>query len=127
MSYRGDFYIPQNIIGYTGNISNNPTVYFQNGTSYGHITQAHDIRQNVGREEVRQAQDYQIINVHGRAQEWAGGRCFHNSRNAFINVAGLGSVEKCILSLAIANHKEMKQWGELTAKQRDLVFDGKLK
>jgi hypothetical protein len=127
MSYRGDFYIPQNIIGYTGNINNNPTVYFQNGTSYGHITQAHDIRQNVGREEVCQAQDYQIINVNGRAEEWAGGRCIHPSRNAFISVAGLGSVAKCILSLAISNHKEMKQWGELTERQQDLVFDGKLK
>ncbi len=127
MSYRGDFYIPQNIIGYTGNISNNPTVYFQNGTSYGHITQSHDIRQNVGREEVRQAQDYAIRNVNGRAQEWAGGRCFHNSRNAFISAAGLGSVAKCILSLGIANHKEKKQWSDLTDRQQDLVFDGKIK
>jgi len=127
MSYRGDFYIPQNIIGYTGNISNNPTVYFQNGTSYGHITQVHDIRQNVGREEVRQAQDYAIRNVNGTAQEWAGGHCFHNSRNAFISEADLGSVAKCILSLAIANHKEKKQWSDLNDRQQDLVFDGKIK
>ena len=77
MSYRDDFYIPRNIIGYTGNINNNPTVYFQNGASYGHITQAHDIRQNIGREEVCQAQDYRIFNnVHGTAEEWAGGRLY---------------------------------------------------
>lgn len=127
MSFRGDFYIPQNIIGYTGNINNNPTVYFLNGTSFGHITQAHDIRQNVGREEVYQAQDYEIRNINGRAQEWAWGHCIHPSRNLFISAANLGSVAKCILSLAIANHKEKKQWGDLTERQRDLVFDGKIK
>lgn len=128
MAYRGDFYIPQYIIGYTGNINTNPTVYFQNGTGYGHITQHHDIRQNIGREEVRHAQDYRIFNnVHGRSEEWAGGRCFHESRNRFTGVADLRFVSKLKLSLAIANHKEKKQWGDLTQKQRDLVFNGKLK
>ena len=129
MSYRDDFYIPRNIIGYTGNINNNPTVYFQNGASYGHITQAHDIRQNIGREEVCQAQDYRIFNnVHGTAEEWAGGRCIHPSRNAFTSVAGLGlgSVKMLKLSLAISNHKEKKQWGDLTQIQQNLVFDGKI-
>lgn len=125
---RGDFYIPQYIIGYTGNINNNPTVYFQHGTSYGHITQDHPIRQNIGREEVRQAQNYHIgNNVHGRSEEWVNGYCIHESRTAFTSVAGLGVVSKFKLHLAIANHKEKKQWGDLTQRQRNLVLSGKIK
>jgi len=128
MGYRGDFYVPQNIIGYTGDLNNNPTVYFKSGYSYGHITQSHDLRQNVGREEVLVAQDYRIFNnAHGTAEEWAGGRCFHESRNTFTPVAGLGMVARTKLALAIAVHKDMKQWGDLDEHQQDLVFDGKLK
>lgn len=127
MGYRGDFYIRQNIIGYTGNINHNPTIYFQDGTSFGHITQEHAVRQNVGREEVRQAQDYEIRNYHGRAQEWAGGRCFHESRNAFISVANLGHIGMCMLALGISKHKEKKQWGDLNRRQQELVLDGKIK
>lgn len=122
MSYRGDFYIPENIIGYTGNINNNPTVYFQNGTSFGHITQAHDLAPNVGREEVRQAQDYEIRNIHGRAQEWAGGRCIHPSRNRFISVAALTSAHKFLLSTAISNYTEKKQWGDYTTVQHNQII-----
>ena len=127
MAYRGDFYIPQYIIGYTGNINNNPTVYFQNGTRYGHITQFHEIRQKIGREEVLNAQDYKIENVNGRAEESVGGFCFHRSRNAFMSATGLGSVALLKLSLAIENHKELKQWGDLTDRQQNLVFLGRIK
>jgi hypothetical protein len=52
MAYRPDFYTADNIIGYTGDIDNNPTVYFLTDLEYGHITQAHRDTDNVGREEV---------------------------------------------------------------------------
>ncbi len=122
MSYRGDFYTPENIIGYTGNVNNNPTVYFQNGTSFGHITQAHDLGPNVGREEVRQAQDYEIRNVNGKTQEWAGGRCIHPSRNAFISVANIDAASKYLLSTAISKFTEKKQWGDYTDVQQDQML-----
>ncbi len=127
MPYRADFYIPQNIIGYTGTISDEPTVYFQSGTAYGHITQKHDIRQNVGREGVKQAQDYRIFNnSNGVAEEWANARRFHTSRNAFMSANGLGSVSLTILSLAIAKHKEMKQWSDMDRTERTKVLQGKI-
>lgn len=50
--YRPDLYCPMNIIGYTGSIHNNPTVYFLNATYYGHITQDHDEKWNIGRQGV---------------------------------------------------------------------------
>lgn len=50
MAYEPNFYVPENIIGYTGVLSKNPTVYFLSGTDYGHITQVHEDWTNVGRE-----------------------------------------------------------------------------
>ena len=125
MSYRGDFYIPENIIGYTGNINNNPTVYFKKGYSFGHITQAHDYGHNVGREEVGQAVDYEIKNIRGRCHEFAGGYCFHSSRSEFISVEGLGYASKYLLSLAISKFNLKKQWGDLTREEQDKVLDGR--
>lgn len=51
-TYRANFYVPENIIGYTGALHENPTVYFQDGAEFGHITQAHDNAWNIGREPV---------------------------------------------------------------------------
>ena len=79
MPYRNDFYIRENIIGYTGNLHNNPTVYFSNKLGknletisidgvdenlivFGHITQEHDEADNIGRMKLRQSYSYQIIN-----------------------------------------------------------------
>ena len=79
MGYEDNFYKKENIIGYTGEIKKKPTVYFAdagvlnpktvtvNGKSqivvkYGHITQAHDLKCNVGREEVGEAWSYSISN-----------------------------------------------------------------
>jgi hypothetical protein len=125
MSYRGDLYTPENIIGYTGNINNNPTVYFQKGYAYGHITQAHGLGHNVGREEVRQAVDYDIRNVHGTCHEYAGGRCFHESRSMFVSVGGLGFASKFKLSVAISKFNLKKQWGDLSGEDQGKVLDGR--
>ena len=62
MAYRPDFYIPENIIGYTGVLKKNPTVYFLSGTEYGHITQVHDAWENAGREEVHLNNSYEFGN-----------------------------------------------------------------
>ncbi len=64
MGYRDDFYTADNIIGYTGDINNNPTVYFRSEkdgeVTFGRITQEHKDDFNVGREEVRKAKDYDL-------------------------------------------------------------------
>jgi hypothetical protein len=56
-------YQPQNIIGYTGQLGNNPTVYYRrNSGTFGHITQAHNLPQNVGQEHARKHSSYQAGN-----------------------------------------------------------------
>lgn len=54
MTYRDDFYTPQNLIGYTGDINSPQTVsvYFESNTEFGHITQVHPEPHNVGRTRV---------------------------------------------------------------------------
>lgn len=39
MEYAPEFYIRENIIGYTGNLHNNPTVHFKKGSAFGYILQ----------------------------------------------------------------------------------------
>lgn len=62
MGYRDDFYEAKNIIGYTGVLTKNPTVYFLSADEYGHITQVHDEWRNVGRETVRSNAKYTFQN-----------------------------------------------------------------
>jgi hypothetical protein len=93
MGYRDDFYIQANIIGYTGGINRDPTVYFLTGPAhgpneFGHITQAHNIIANVGREGVVRAALYEMRQgAGGELEEWADGVCIHPSRNAFVAVS----------------------------------------
>lgn len=87
MGYRDDFYTKENILGYTGTIGKKPTVYFADAggiapklakvdgkdkvlVSFGHITQFHDIANNIGREEVMESTSYSIYNnAKGAAEE----------------------------------------------------------
>lgn len=84
MGYRDDFYVTENIIGYTGTLTEHPTVYFllMDGLTevggrthvkcyFGHITQKHDNEENVGREPVRQSYSYSIHNVTKNGEERA--------------------------------------------------------
>jgi hypothetical protein len=104
MSYRGDFYIPENIIGYTGFLASKPTVYFQRQFEFGRITQDHKNVDNVGRNRVRNDPSYTIQNIRGRAVErWSGGR--HASRNPFIQVS---DASRSILALAIGKFPDIK-------------------
>ncbi len=83
MGYCDYLYRPDNIIGYSGDLNNNPTVYFvtesrdENGAIKtkqvgdvsqilflnGHITQAHGQANNIGRELVTESYSYSIMNV----------------------------------------------------------------
>lgn len=51
VAYRRDFYVPGNIIGYAGPIEK-ATIFFMQGTIYGHIVQWDPDTDNIGREKV---------------------------------------------------------------------------
>ena len=63
MGYRDDFYVAPNMYGYTGDIDDNPTVYFKTATEHGRITQDHPRRGNIGRDVVKGNEGYSIGNV----------------------------------------------------------------
>jgi hypothetical protein len=63
VAYAPEFYVPENIIGYTGVLDKNPTVYFLSATHYGHITQVHEKWRNVGRETIRPNAKYKFGNT----------------------------------------------------------------
>lgn len=115
MGYRDDFYIQANIIGYTGNPNHAPTVYFLRGPvhgphEYGHITQAHNLFANVGREAVGQAGLYEMrTGVGGVLEEWADGDRIHESRNAFVAVS---PATLDALAAAIPRYPNKKRIGE---------------
>jgi hypothetical protein len=74
--YRPEFYAVGNIIGYAGSITANPTVFFQDGTRYGHIVASDPDPDNVGREIVDDYSEvagtgYRIANERSNGQEVA--------------------------------------------------------
>jgi len=85
--YAPDFYVKENIIGFTGNLYSNPTVYFQNNIAYGHITQSHSNPNNIGRELVNYSHRYTIGNtgMGGTSEEKIGAIVFHPSRTRFVS------------------------------------------
>lgn len=103
MGYRDDFYMVQYIIGYSGALHDFPTVYFQKGDEYGHITQKHDIPQNVGRMEVRKSKGYWIGNemVKGTLKlvEKENGKIFHESRSTLTKVDTFDPKERDTVAL----------------------------
>ena len=129
MTYRADFYIPENIIGYTGQIDNNPTVYFMTGPAhgpneYGHITQAHQVGPNEGREGVRRSAHYELrAGADGNLEEWDAGRCIHRSRNPFMPVAGLAHKSRYLLGCAIDRFPLKKRIDRFTEQQIDQLID----
>jgi hypothetical protein len=112
MAYRNDFYTLRNIIGYTGDLRYLPTVYFQRGHEYGHITQHHMLPYNVGREHVAYHPQYRIANHYRggriRAVEIEGMDIVHPSRNPFISRDGFGPGDLLTLSAAIFRFQELK-------------------
>ena len=83
MGYYDQLYRRDNIIGYSGQLNNNPTVYFMTESRdekgslktktvggvaqilflNGHITQHHNDASNIGREKVKESYSYSIMNV----------------------------------------------------------------
>ena len=129
MGYRDDFYTTDNIIGYTGNLQANATVYFQKNDgrerSFGRITQDHDLKLNIGRNKVRTTTDYVVENrnIQGglRCVEYYNGKVQHTSRNVFVPVGGLSAVQRSILQRAIYNFPERK--GKDSASQQAKLED----
>jgi hypothetical protein len=112
MGYRDDFYKKDNILGYTGELLDNPSVYFADagGTSprlvnvggkdqvlvsFGHITQHHSMADNIGRGAVLESHSYSIYNnSQGAAEE-----CVHGPR-------------ECERIFGEKGRKEMESYGE---------------
>ncbi|WP_086931266.1 hypothetical protein [Agarilytica rhodophyticola] len=109
MAYAADFYIQENIIGYTGDSQNKPTVYFRSGHKFGRITQAYPDSNYQGRSLVREYTDYSISNrpPKGTAEEYYNGEVRHCSRYPFIPVDDNDSL-KAVLAIAIASYPYKK-------------------
>ena len=110
MGYRDDFYVAENIIGYTGDVGSNPSVYFRSGSEWGRITQDHDKKTNIGRAFVRDTMPYTIVNetrvIKGEQKEvsveYVNGEEHHVSRNKFFPVS---DENRDALAFAIKNEK----------------------
>jgi hypothetical protein len=108
VAYAPEFYSPENIIGYTGVLHKNPTVYFLSASHYGHITQVHDQWRNVGRETIRSSARYMFGNVGDHnclVESDPGAPMSHISRSPMILVSGAIPPE---LTHAIMVHSEQK-------------------
>jgi hypothetical protein len=120
-AYRPDFYTPENIIGYTGKLHESPTVYFQDGPEYGHITQQHDVADNIGRQLVGEEGggwkyvigDMEVEGVLRSVERLVhptkGTRYFHVSRGQFIDCSRKGIDTFAILSQAIWRFQTLKR------------------
>lgn len=129
MGYRDDFYMVQYIIGYSGKLHDFPTVYFQKGKEYGHITQKHDIPQNVGRMEVKSSDNYWIGNevVDGNLKlvEKENGAVFHESRSTLTRVNVFDPNERdtvALLAQSIYNRDAGEKYiSEFSDKDFDII------
>jgi hypothetical protein len=112
MGYRDDFYKAENMIGYSGDLHSFPTVYFQSGREFGHITQEHGNSQNVGRGTVRSDATYSIGNetVDGslRLVEKRSGKIFHKSRSTLTRVEQMPFDDKSVILQAIWKYPDEK-------------------
>ena len=131
MGYRDNFYIIENIIGYTGAIHCNPTVYFQKDDEFGHITQDHDIKENIGREAVGRHSRYSIGNelVEGSLTcvERTGPHfddIFHVSRNKFVGAGEMKSVYKHPLNRSILNFTKLKAVRRMNHSELKRLLEG---
>jgi hypothetical protein len=62
--YEDTFYVKSNIVGYTGNKFNYPTVYFRQGNRFGRITQKHQHANNIGRNKAKAKFVYNTCCIH---------------------------------------------------------------
>ncbi|GAA4277180.1 hypothetical protein [Aquimarina mytili] len=139
MIYNPELYKKENIIGWTGDIQNNPTVYFMDDSTgdvkkinAGHITQSHSFSGNVGREKAITGK-YSIENTGPKneqgenvSQEVLDGNVIHQSRSPFKPVQNEEQREQ--LAQALNNHPKVKKMyvesyilGELEDLQNEQV------
>ena len=129
-SYKPEFYRPENIIGYSGDLNDSPTVYFKDSDTgeFGHITQRHE-DWNVGREEVGEAsagynyviengldQDGNNVTMEKFVHPMLGATLpFNISHARFVDGRRLHMRELALLALAIWQFPEKKprprRWG----------------
>lgn len=128
MGYRDDFYQVWNIVGYTGDLHNFPTVYFVSPDLDlgGHITQKHALASNVGRQEVFSLQGYTYGNEtydgkYRLVERWADG--VHPSRNPIVEIdqdkPEMRTVS--ILAKAIRDCPEEKYISDMLDGDRDRI------
>lgn len=124
LAYEPEFYSPKNIIGYTGVLNKNPTVYFLSSTHYGHITQVHNNWMNVGRSTIRVNAKYFFGNVadNNCLFERDPGVLTHKSRSPMI-LCGVGALPP-ELTHAIMVHTEQKA---LQGGKKPVVSDENLR
>ncbi len=113
MGYEDHFYVRRNIMGYTGQLLEDPTVYFITQNEHGRITQKHQNEGNIGRSLVKSRQGYTFENKHIggklRLVEYLNGRQFHTSRNELILIDPTPSDNTLdILERAIARFPDLK-------------------
>jgi hypothetical protein len=113
MGYRDDFYVVDNIVGYTGKVKDAPTVYFESESEIGHITQYHELKNNIGRELVFSREGYSGGNTDEgtdkvRLMEWMGTKLIHTSRNEMISVEGMPAEDQSILAQSIWTYLALK-------------------
>ena len=132
MGYRDDFYTAANMIGYSGKLSDFPTIYFQNGDEFGHITQKHGESQNVGRQAVAKEPGYVIENAPyqgaTRLIERVGGQIFHVSRSTLKKIEEVPFEDQAIMLQAISknpNEKYISSFSNADFDAIDLAADAK--
>src|SRR5215467_14643272 len=91
MGYRDDFFVVNNICGYTGQLGEKCTVYFRSDTERGRITQDHHNADNIGRDFVKDSRGYSIENFEDddgeeKAMEFEWDWRVHKSRHPFVDV-----------------------------------------
>lgn len=120
MGYRDDFYKVENLIGYTGNVRKDPTVYFFDGDHFGHITQYHHIPINIGRSRLRRSINYSIRNdgPDRSSVEYNDGKKIHTSRNPFIAKKHISESDLAVLYQSITNYPEMKECGDQVMREQ---------
>lgn len=124
--YEDNLYKKENIVAYTGDLNNNPTVYFLrdngNGTeTYGHITQTHEYDKiNIGREEIATSDSYKLINKKDptdndkvKSYEFDDNKDkekhFHKSRGPHVKVSQNDKKTLDILAQSIDKHPGLKK------------------
>jgi hypothetical protein len=112
-------YQAHNVIGSTRAPGQRPTVYYRSGSgTFGHITQEHDLLDNVGREPAGKHAQYSFGNTgpEGQLQEKFGAYVFHQSRNPF--VPAQSDEERESLGQAHRDFPRLKQLALKQARER---------